>query len=91
MKKWIIWIGVIGIIVFLTIRIFSNHVDGVKDEKKWYLEQLGFEFSGELDNHDLPDKVLFRITGGQLDTEKEKGDERTIGIQWHVGLIVISR
>lgn len=71
MKKWIIWTGVICVLTFLTLRMFSRHVTGVKNEKVWYMNELGFEFSGRLDNDDSPGKVLFRVTGGQLNSERE--------------------
>ena len=72
MKKWITWIGVIGILIFLTTRIFTRHVSGVRSEKIWYIKQLDFEFSGELDSADRPGQVLFHVTKGHLNTQKEK-------------------
>ncbi len=72
MKKWIIWIGVIGLLGFLATRTFSRHVNGVKEEKKWYLQQLDFEFSGRVENPEAPVRVLFRVTDGKLDINREK-------------------
>jgi len=72
MKKWITWGVVISVLTFLTTRISTHHVSGVKSERLWYIEQLHFEFSGKLDNLDFPDRVLFRVTSGQLDIEREK-------------------
>lgn len=71
MTRKIIWIATITVLILLTVRMFAHHVNGVRNEKVWYLEQLGFEFSGELDSAGWPGRVLFHVTGGHLDTEKE--------------------
>jgi hypothetical protein len=71
MKKWITWVGLICALIFLTVRMFFHHLTGVKNEKIWYLNELSFEFSGKVDNDDSPGRVLFRVTGGQLNSKRE--------------------
>jgi len=75
MKKYIIWISIIGILIFLIISTFRGHVNAVKDEKISYVKQLDFEFSGLLDSAERPGQVLFHITSGKFsrDTEREIG------------------
>jgi hypothetical protein len=90
MKKLMIWLGVIGTLIFLTTRMFFHHVDGVRNEKKWYIDQLDFEFSGKLENHDSPDKVLFRLTKGQLNIEREKSIKAKLKYNGSFGFIVVS-
>lgn len=60
-----------GVLIFLTIRLFYDHVDGVKSERQWYIEQLDFEFSGVIDTVNRPGHILFHVTNGNIDREKE--------------------
>lgn len=50
MRKWIIVFASVGILSFLILRLFNNHVDGVRNERQWYIEQLNFEFSAVIDS-----------------------------------------
>jgi hypothetical protein len=72
MKKRVIWIISISVLILLIGRILTRHINGVSSEKAWYISQLDFEFSGELDSADRPGQVLFHVTKGQLNSEKEK-------------------
>lgn len=71
MKGKVIWISIVCVLVFLTIRLFRNHGHGVRDEKVWYINELDFEFSGILDSADRPGQILFHVTSGQINRSKE--------------------
>ena len=53
-------------------RLSTRHADGVAAEKRWYLEELHFDFQGRVDNRDYPDKILFRVTSAEPDTTMER-------------------
>jgi len=69
-NRWIISIGVV-IIVFLTYRLFTQHVDGVEDEKLWYINNLKYDFSGKVEMVHRPNHILFQVTSGKFDKDRE--------------------
>jgi hypothetical protein len=71
MKKGLMWSAFICLAMVLLFNLGSDHVAGVKSEKEWYLAQLNFEFSGILDSAERPGQVLFHVTHGRIDLEKE--------------------
>lgn len=70
--KYFTWISAIGILLFIAISTFREHVNAVKNEKANYIKQLDFEFSGLLDSAERPGQVLFQITSGKFNWDKEK-------------------
>ena len=71
MKKVRIWIGVVGIFILLLWSLGTDHMTGVKSEKEWYLSQLQFDFSGLVDSAEKKGQVLFHVTQGRIDVNKE--------------------
>lgn len=71
MKNKIIWVTVFIVFTLLIIRTFKTHVDGVTQERRWYVEQLRFDFSGRIDSVHDRGNILFHVTHGNLDREKE--------------------
>lgn len=71
MKKAGIWISVVSILFLLVWNIFSDHVNGVKSEKQWYLSQLKFDCSGTLDSIENGRHALILIKHGEIDFNKE--------------------
>ena len=53
-----------------------NSVNDSDSERQWYISQLGFEFSGEVDSVIMHGKyhglLLFHITNGKIDKSKER-------------------
>lgn len=72
MKKTLVWIVSITLLILLTIRLFKKHIDDVESERHWYIEQLDFEISGEIDTIRSPKNILFHVTNGNLDIQKEE-------------------
>ena len=71
-RKWTLGIGIVAVILLLVYRLFTKHVDGVKAEKAWFLSELNYEFSAEIDTLVDPSHILFHVTQGQLDTKREQ-------------------
>lgn len=71
LKKWTIGVTVTAIILLLVYRLFTKHVDGVKAEKAWFLSELNYDFSGVIDTVNRPNHILFHVTHGHLDTNRE--------------------
>jgi hypothetical protein len=71
MKNKIIWVTALIIFTLLIVRTFKTHVDGVTQERRWYIEQLRFDFSGVVDTARDAGNILFHVTHGNLDREKE--------------------
>jgi hypothetical protein len=76
MKKWILISLLVCAFLFLGIRMIVNNVNDSDSERQWYISQLGFEFSGEVDSVIMHGKyhglLLFRITKGKIDKSKER-------------------
>jgi len=72
MKKRLVWIAAIVILVLLVTRSFFNHVDNVEKEREWYIQQLDFDFSGVIDTIIPPGRVLFHVTNGILNRDRER-------------------
>jgi len=72
MKKRIVIILLIAALVLLTIRGFRAHVNGVRNEREWYVKELGFEFSGKVDTVIWPSNLLIGNIKGEIDFGKEE-------------------
>lgn len=71
-KKWTLGVGIVTVVLLLVYRLFTIHVDGIKTEKAWFLGELNYEFSGEIDTLINPNHILFHVTHGHLDTQREQ-------------------
>ena len=75
MKKRMIITASILIFLFLTARLIIQRVQNGRDEKQWYIDQLHFEFSGEIDSLTIYRKnlglILFHLTRGTIDQSYE--------------------
>ena len=61
------------ITLFLIYRLFAQHINGVKDEKLWYINNLKYDFAGRVDTVHRPNHILFQVTAGKF--EKDREDE----------------
>src|SRR5688572_10008792 len=77
MKKWII-IGSIIVVVHLSIRAYKNHVDGVQAERRSYIRELNFDFSGVVDTVSRPSHILFHAT-----EPMDRGREKSLNAELH--------
>ena len=68
--RWKISIGVV-ITLFLIYRLFTQHVNGVKEEKLWYLNNLKYDFIGKVDTVHRPNHILFHVIAGKFDKNRE--------------------
>ncbi|WP_276371943.1 hypothetical protein [Chryseolinea sp. H1M3-3] len=71
MKKGLIWTVIVAVVLLLIWNLGSEHVDGVKSEKDWYISQLKFDFSGVLDSAEKKGQALIRVTRGHIEFDKE--------------------
>ena len=53
MKKWIIILFAVALMAFLLVNGIQKQSRKVDDERKWYVEQLHYDFSGEIDSIQL--------------------------------------
>lgn len=60
----------IGLLIILILRLFNNHVDGVRYERQWYISQLNFEFSTTIDTV-RSRHILFHLKEGDIDWKRE--------------------
>jgi len=75
MKTWLIVALAVGLLLFLTGRLLLNGYSEGEAERQWYVEQLGFKFSGKVDTVIMKTKyhglVLFHLAEGTVDRKKE--------------------
>jgi hypothetical protein len=75
MKKWVLISFLACAFLFLAIRMIVDRVNNSDKEKQWYVNQLGFEFSGEIDSVIMHGKyhglLVFHITKGRIDKSRE--------------------
>ena len=71
MKKALIWTAIVAFLLLLIWNMGSDHVNGVKSEKEWYLSQLKFDFSAVLDSAEEKGQALFHVTHGHIELDKE--------------------
>ena len=75
MKKWIVILFAIALMVFLLVNGIQMQSRKVDDERKWYVEQLHYDFSGEIDSIQLLNakigRVLFHFTRDSIDRSQE--------------------
>ena len=64
-----------GIFLFLVGRLLINGYSEGEAERRWYIEQLGFEFSGMVDTVIMKTKyhglIIFHVTEGIVDKARE--------------------
>jgi len=75
MKKWIVILFAVALMAFLLVKGIQRQSRKVDDERKWYVEQLHYDFSGEIDSIQLLNakigRVLFHFTRDSIDRSKE--------------------
>ncbi|HPM31452.1 MAG TPA: hypothetical protein PLJ60_14040 [Chryseolinea sp.] len=71
LKKWIIGVASFSILSFLILRLVLNHVNGVKEERQWYIDQLHFEFSATIDSV-RSRHILFHLNRTDIDWNTEQ-------------------
>jgi len=80
MKKWLIITLSILILLFLIVRLFTIQSQNVKNERQWYIGQLHFDFSGEIDSVTFLRKdlglILFHVTRGNVDQSLESYENK---------------
>jgi len=80
MKKGLLITLSILILLFLIILLFINHSQNVKKERQWYIGQLHFDFSGEIDSSIFLRKGLglisFHVTRGNVDRSLESYENK---------------
>jgi hypothetical protein len=76
MKKWMKIALVIAALLFLVVRALYLHWGGAKNERPWYVKNLGFHFSAIVDSLKTFSRtnglVYFHATGGDLNPSTEK-------------------
>ena len=74
-RRTIIFLS-IAVLLALVVRFFFLHAEGVKKERRWYVEQLNFEFSAKVDSllHFRKDRGLLflQITDGEVSKSRER-------------------
>jgi hypothetical protein len=75
MKKWMKIALVIAVFLFLVIRALYLHWSGAKNERPWYVKNLGFHFSATVDSlktfSPTNGLVYFHTTAGDLNHSTE--------------------
>jgi len=71
MKRKTTGIIVIGILTLLLIRQGYLHMAGRKEEKAWYVSELHYKCSVQIDSVIRPGRALLRVTGGDLNVDRE--------------------
>jgi len=68
-RKLLIVLGLVVLIALVT-QTVSDYIQNVNNEHRWYLSQLNFEFSGEIDT--VKNRhIAFHVTHGPLNPERE--------------------
>jgi len=49
LKKTLLIVAAISIVVFLSLRVLRSKFSGGKEERAWYGQQLGYDFSAQVD------------------------------------------
>jgi len=75
MKKRVIIILSILVLLFLIARPIYIYLKGFYDERRWYVEQLNIDLSGEIDSINVMKEeagfILFHLTRGNVDSSHE--------------------
>ncbi len=53
MKRRYYIVTAVLVLTFLIARFFYSHINGVMDERIWYIKQLHYDFSGRIDSIDV--------------------------------------
>ena len=90
-KKIIITLSVL-LLIFLIVRPVYNYLKKLNTDKKWYVEQLHFDFSGEIDSiHTLEEGVgfvQFHLTRGDANKSREDSLNNALGQPGNIRLLV---
>jgi hypothetical protein len=70
MKKRTAWI-IGGILTLLLIRQGYLHIADRKEEKAWYVSELHYKCSAQIDSIIRPGRALLRVTGGDMNVDRE--------------------
>ena len=81
MKSWLIFAAGMIIVFALVVRLIIRKSSRVKDEREWYVQNLNFKFSAELDTVELINKngvgyLIFQLTSGRMDPSTEDSLKR---------------
>jgi len=75
MKRWLMIVLATGLFVFLVGRLLINGYSKGEAERQWYIDQLGFEFSGKVDTVIMKTKyhglIVFHVTEGNVNKARE--------------------
>jgi len=92
MKKKIIIILSILLLIFLIVRPIYNYFKRFNADKKWYVEQLHFDFSGVIDSIQVIAEgagfVQFHLTRGDVDRSREDSLNNVLGRTGSIRLLV---
>ncbi|CAN5301798.1 hypothetical protein BH09BAC3_BH09BAC3_19040 [soil metagenome] len=77
MKKWLVICGSILLMILLVVRLIITANDDSKEERSWYVNQLHFNISGEIDsiksfNDGKQGRIFFHLTKGSIEKSHEK-------------------
>ena len=88
MKNWLIIGGSVLVLILLAVNAVRQNIVGADDERKDYVEQLHFDFSGEIDSLSIFNEnsglIKFHITRGEVDGHRE--DELNAHLKENRGL-----
>ena len=75
-KKIVVILILVAALTLLGIRLFTNHAEGIEDERMWYVKELHYNFSATIDSiatfpRGTSGLVYFRITGGNPELSRE--------------------
>src|SRR5690606_18974891 len=59
------------VLFILIVRMFTQYVDDFRYERREYINKLGFDFSAKVDTINPPGHILFHVTHGSFDRDKE--------------------
>ena len=71
MKKRTVWVVTIIVLMFLVVRLGYMRLNDLRTEKAWYLSELHYDCSAQIDSIIRPGRALLRITHGTLNDEHE--------------------
>jgi hypothetical protein len=75
MKKILIIAGSIVVLILLAINAIRQNISGQEEERQWFLDQLDYEFSGEVDSIRIVREKLgfvrFHLTRGEATPHTE--------------------
>ncbi len=95
MKKWLIIIGSVVVLMLLVARLIYTAITGEKYEKRWYVSELHYDFSAEVDSvetyHQNGGSVHFHLTRGSVETSHERKLNKNLKHNRYLGFVYYSR